>query len=84
VYLIEHIFLQLTIMKRMTPMAQISCRGRWYGWPWRTSGAAYAALPQNVLLMSPAMKLRANPKSLTLMLFWLSRRRFSHLRSLEI
>lgn len=38
-YLNPHL-VKRTIINRITPMAQTSWSGRWYGCPWRTSGAA--------------------------------------------
>jgi len=35
-----------TMMNSITPRLQTSYAVPWYGIPWSTSGAAYAALPQ--------------------------------------
>ena len=53
-----------------------------YGIPCRISGAAYAALPQNVELRSSSVMMRAKPKSDTFTLFSLSSKMFSHFKSL--
>ena len=54
-----------------------------YGIPCRISGAAYAALPQNVELRSSSVMMRAKPKSDTFTLFSLSSKMFSHFKSLH-
>lgn len=80
-----------TIAYRTTPVAQTSdCFGS-YGECFNISGLAYAALPQNVLLMHVDIAgnvglisidtLRANPKSLNLRTYFASSNKFSNFKS---
>lgn len=45
--------------------------------PWKSSGAAYGGLPQNVSNLFPGVNSLLNPKSAILMFISLSKRRFS-------
>ena len=67
----------LTSVYRMTPKLQTSTSGPSYFFPWKSSGAAYGGLPQNVSSLLPGVNSLLKPKSAILMFILASSRRFS-------
>lgn len=61
----------------MTPRLQMSTSGPSYFLPWKSSGAAYGGLPQNVSSFEPSVNSLLKPKSAILMLASASSKRFS-------
>lgn len=72
----------LTNVYNITPNDQTSTSGPSYFLPWKSSGAAYGGLPQNVSSLEPGVNSFENPKSAIFIFNSLSNNKFSAFKSL--